>query len=146
LARELKQRLESLRRAGVDFLPAAMFVASAPRLAQEPAPLPEPAVERAAPPTASASIEPRPRPATAALFDDPEDVVPIIPPAERAGRLEEIRREVAHCVRCPILASTRTQTVFGVGSPTARIMFIGEAPGADEDRLGEPFVGARGSS
>jgi DNA polymerase len=42
------------------------------------------------------------------------------------------------------LADTRIQTVFGVGNPEARIMFVGEAPGADEDRLGEPFVGAAG--
>jgi uracil-DNA glycosylase family 4 len=42
------------------------------------------------------------------------------------------------------LSQTRTQTVFGVGDPEARIMFLGEAPGADEDRQGEPFVGAAG--
>ena len=52
--------------------------------------------------------------------------------------------EVARCVRCPHLASTRTQTVFGCGTPTARLMFIGEAPGADEDRIGQPFVGRAG--
>jgi DNA polymerase len=42
------------------------------------------------------------------------------------------------------LASTRTQTVFGVGNPNAKICFFGEAPGADEDRQGEPFVGRAG--
>ncbi len=52
--------------------------------------------------------------------------------------------EVSHCVRCPHLAATRKQTVFGTGSPTARLMFIGEAPGADEDRIGQPFVGRAG--
>jgi DNA polymerase len=51
---------------------------------------------------------------------------------------------VSACTRCPQLAEYRTQTVFGVGSPTARLMFVGEAPGAEEDRLGEPFVGRAG--
>lgn len=51
---------------------------------------------------------------------------------------------VAKCTRCTELAHGRTQTVFGVGNPNARIMLIGEAPGADEDAKGEPFVGAAG--
>lgn len=51
---------------------------------------------------------------------------------------------VSRCVRCQELAATRTQTVFGVGNPEARVMFIGEAPGADEDAQGEPFVGRAG--
>ncbi len=53
-------------------------------------------------------------------------------------------RVVAQCTRCPELAKTRTQTVFGVGNPNARLVFCGEAPGADEDQQGEPFVGAAG--
>ena len=51
---------------------------------------------------------------------------------------------VAKCQRCTELASGRKQTVFGVGDPDARIMFIGEAPGAEEDAKGEPFVGDAG--
>jgi uracil-DNA glycosylase len=51
---------------------------------------------------------------------------------------------VAGCTLCGELARTRTQTVFGVGNPTARLCFLGEAPGADEDRQGEPFVGRAG--
>ena len=58
--------------------------------------------------------------------------------------LEIIRDEVAACTACNELATTRSQTVFGVGSPRARLCFLGEAPGADEDRLGEPFVGRAG--
>src|SRR3954470_13052667 len=58
--------------------------------------------------------------------------------------LEVLRQEVAGCTRCAELASTRTQTVFGVGNPNARLCFLGEAPGADEDRTGEPFVGRGG--
>src|SRR4051794_3406986 len=58
--------------------------------------------------------------------------------------LEITRQEVAGCTRCAELASTRTQTVFGVAKPNARPWFLGEAPGADEDRTGEPFVGRGG--
>jgi DNA polymerase len=58
--------------------------------------------------------------------------------------LELIRRDVAACMRCRELCSSRTQTVFGVGNPQARLCFLGEAPGADEDRQGEPFVGRAG--
>jgi DNA polymerase len=52
--------------------------------------------------------------------------------------------QVKGCTKCAELARTRKQTVFGVGDPNAELMFIGEAPGADEDRKGEPFVGAAG--
>ena len=48
------------------------------------------------------------------------------------------------CVRCPELAATRTQVVFGAGNADADLMFVGEAPGANEDRLGLPFVGQAG--
>jgi len=66
------------------------------------------------------------------------------PNPDKAAILENIRTRVAVCVKCPHLERTRTQTVFGVGNPDAEIMFIGEAPGADEDRRGEPFVGRAG--
>ena len=57
--------------------------------------------------------------------------------------LDELRVQVEPCRRCP-LCDGRTQTVFGVGNPHARVMFIGEAPGKNEDLQGEPFVGAAG--
>jgi DNA polymerase len=56
---------------------------------------------------------------------------------------DALEEAVRSCTRCS-LHSTRTQTVFGVGNRQAQWMFVGEAPGADEDRLGEPFVGAAG--
>lgn len=62
----------------------------------------------------------------------------------RASALAVIQREVAKCTRCPELVANRTQTVFGVGNVKPRLVFFGEAPGADEDRQGEPFVGAAG--
>lgn len=64
--------------------------------------------------------------------------------AIQAPTLEVLQQEVAGCTRCGELAATRTQTVFGVGNPQARLCFLGEAPGADEDRQGEPFVGRAG--
>lgn len=63
-------------------------------------------------------------------------------PALAAG-LAEIRMEIGDCTRCK-LCSTRTNIVFGVGNPNADLMFVGEAPGADEDEQGEPFVGRAG--
>ena len=62
---------------------------------------------------------------------------------DRTGALEIVRVSAAACTRCP-LAATRTQVVFGNGRPTARLMLVGEAPGADEDHAGAPFVGRAG--
>ena len=64
--------------------------------------------------------------------------------AEADASLQVIAEEVAACTRCAELVANRTQTVFGVGNPHARLCFLGEAPGADEDRQGEPFVGRAG--
>jgi DNA polymerase len=64
--------------------------------------------------------------------------------AEREQQLAAMADLVSRCVRCQELALTRRQTVFGVGDPHARVMFIGEAPGAEEDAQGEPFVGRAG--
>jgi len=58
--------------------------------------------------------------------------------------LNVLRERVSRCERCPELAVSRTQTVFGVGPIGAEVLFLGEAPGGDEDRQGEPFVGAAG--
>ncbi len=60
-----------------------------------------------------------------------------------AADLAEMGRALAGCRRCR-LCQRRTQVVFGVGNPNARVVFVGEGPGADEDRIGEPFVGRAG--
>jgi DNA polymerase len=62
---------------------------------------------------------------------------------ERRERLVGLYREVSGCTRCP-LHETRTKTVFGAGNADAELMFVGEAPGAEEDRQGLPFVGRAG--
>ena len=70
---------------------------------------------------------------------------PTLPPSgTKAERLAALRAETLQCQICPHLAKSRTQVVFGVGDPEARLMFVGEAPGADEDEKGEPFVGLAG--
>ncbi len=65
------------------------------------------------------------------------------PRSEKIPTLEEIRRELGDCQRCKLYPGA-TNLVFGEGSPSARLMFIGEAPGAEEDLQGRPFVGAAG--
>jgi uracil-DNA glycosylase len=64
--------------------------------------------------------------------------------AERREELTSVFREARGCVRCPELARTRNQVVFGAGNADADLMFVGEAPGAKEDEQGIPFVGAAG--
>jgi uracil-DNA glycosylase len=70
---------------------------------------------------------------------------PAAAPAAREAGFDwsELKARVAACTRCP-LCNTRTQTVFGVGNPQAEWLIVGEAPGAEEDRQGEPFVGRAG--
>ncbi|HEY0725263.1 MAG TPA: uracil-DNA glycosylase [Pyrinomonadaceae bacterium] len=80
----------------------------------------------------------------------PADAVePAVPSGDagapnKADLLTAVRERVVACTKCGHLACSRTQTVFGVGNPDADLMFIGEAPGADEDQQGEPFVGRAG--
>ncbi len=62
---------------------------------------------------------------------------------ERRAELVELYKEVSACAKCP-LSETRTKTVFGAGDADADLMFVGEAPGAEEDRQGLPFVGRAG--
>jgi uracil-DNA glycosylase family 4 len=79
------------------------------------------------------------------LLAAPEQAVPRLqPPWDKTDLLEPIRERVRACTKCAHLACSRTQTVFGVGNPNANLMFIGEAPGVDEDQQGEPFVGRAG--
>jgi DNA polymerase len=121
-ARATIQKLESLRRSGVGQLPQPKPKAAKPKAAK-----PNVVSEKAAPV------------ATAPVVEKPTGrVLPV------SDTLEAVRSEVAACTACAELACTRKQTVFGVGNPHARLCFLGEAPGADEDAQGEPFVGRAG--
>jgi uracil-DNA glycosylase len=142
LRRAIACRLETLQYAGVVQLPRGKK-----RVPQAP---PAPAL----PVTAAIGLAPsecvendapkgdglRTAPATL-LFDAGE--APAKDPAPGLT-LQILQQQVGGCTRCDELARTRKQTVFGVGNANARLCFLGEAPGADEDRLGEPFVGRAG--
>jgi uracil-DNA glycosylase len=93
-------------------------------------------------------MQPRPPLPGALLGPQPGTVpeaVPLPEVAKAAGRrtLEEVRRELGDCRRCKLCAG-RKQIVFGSGNPRARLVFVGEGPGAEEDAQGLPFVGAAG--
>jgi uracil-DNA glycosylase len=79
---------------------------------------------------------------------DEQELVPtesIVPSeSDQEGRLTALRETVLVCAKCAHLAEFRHSVVFGVGNPNAELMFVGEAPGADEDLRGEPFVGRAG--
>ncbi|MGE3804314.1 MAG: uracil-DNA glycosylase family protein [Gemmataceae bacterium] len=128
LARQLKQHLESLAGAGVAWLPRGSGVA-------EPLgnPVAGSALDRDQPAAASEPATTSPAPAKSAAILE-----------QRRTALALLAEEVVGCTRCPELVKSRTQTVFGVGPPGVELCFVGEAPGADEDAQGEPFVGAAG--
>ena len=94
-------------------------------------------------PAPSPALVPMPSPTPSESFAAPALTVPndCDSKAEKMDRLSE--RALA-CINCPSLVVSRTQVVFGVGNVDAEVMFVGEAPGEDEDRQGEPFVGKAG--
>ena len=95
---------------------------------------------------------PRPSPptqaGTPASFVRPDETTEITAStpesAAKAAAFAELRTRVLACVKCPHLASSRKSVVFGVGNIDSPLMFVGEAPGADEDEQGDPFVGKAG--
>jgi DNA polymerase len=131
LSRQVRQHLESLRLAGVEWLPAADAPAETGRAHGEK----------------EASKMAKPSPMADSLFERGESSVESEPQQgldERRKALQVLAETVSQCQGCPELVACRTQTVFGVGPLDAEICFVGEAPGADEDARGEPFVGAAG--
>ena len=152
-ARSLIQKLESLERAGVKTVPKVVRRASPTTAASsETIPLDSGLTRSTSRGSrAAASISAPAQPSSTASVAAPQETAsaPIVArsepaPTDAAAALSIVRQQVAGCTRCPELAATRTQTVFGVGNPKARLCFLGEAPGADEDRQGEPFVGRSG--
>jgi uracil-DNA glycosylase family 4 len=77
-----------------------------------------------------------------------DNLVPLpaqtVPPAQRATALEAVRATIGDCTRCPLAYAGRHTIVFADGDPNAKLMFVGEGPGADEDASGLPFVGKAG--
>lgn len=121
-----RQHVDSLRAAGVDWIPAADGTGSAASLFGNN--------------FETAAVEAQQSP----QGGEPIVTAPAVNLGQRRQELEVLTGRVAKCTRCHELASTRTQTVFGVGKLDAELCFVGEAPGADEDAQGEPFVGAAG--
>ena len=82
---------------------------------------------------------------TAVMLDQVvQKIKPTLSASKKGQILDELAAVVATCHVCPELVANRTQTVFGVGNPSAELVFVGEGPGADEDRQGIPFVGRSG--
>ncbi|HEV2484263.1 MAG TPA: uracil-DNA glycosylase [Terracidiphilus sp.] len=99
--------------------------------------------ERMGDPSAqSASMEDQPIPPRKP-FPTPPQVAAAVPASDRAAALQMIREEIGDCTRCA-LHKGRNKLVFADGDPNARLMFVGEGPGADEDAQGLPFVGRAG--
>lgn len=140
LTAQLLAHLQSLRAAGVLFVPRGPVLDIQglinPAASPEPALMQPPLFERAQP-IAQA------QPDAASLFTPPAQPAPSSQDGRRRA-LEMLTREVEACDLCGELYSTRTQTVFGTGPIGAEVAFVGEAPGADEDREGQPFVGRAG--
>jgi uracil-DNA glycosylase family 4 len=127
-ARMVLQQVESLRAAGVEWLPASK----------------EPLQPLVSPRAVLPHTENNPLDGDKQMTQQTVNEKGSQSIEERGHALAVLAAQVAKCTRCPELYSTRTQTVFGVGKLDAELCFIGEAPGADEDATGEPFVGAAG--
>lgn len=167
MQRSLRQYLESLQRAGLRQLPVVsegfpLIETEVPELPEPepvedetpalfsppslPAPTPTPVKPAVPAPVKPGAPAPVVTVSSGGLFDPkPQNTTPCtLTLEERRTQLGRWAETVAACRRCEELARTRRQTVFGVGNPEASIMFIGEAPGEDEDKQGEPFVGKAG--
>src|SRR5262245_59198123 len=123
LRRQVHGHLLSLAQAGVEWLPIGAPMAPDERVAESAVRVQE------------------------GLFVEAGTAPALVTPADLETRRQALKvlvEEVAGCTRCAELASTRTQTVFGQGQAGVELCFIGEAPGADEDAQGLPFVGAAG--
>ncbi len=133
MSRAWHQRVDALRRAGLSYIDRSRWGEAT--LAQ--------------PETSPPLSEPTPPP-TDQVETIKEQMMPRraepnrIEPADKLIQLEALRAEVSVCRKCKMLCETRTQTVFNDGTPHAELCFVGEAPGADEDATGVPFVGKAG--
>jgi uracil-DNA glycosylase len=148
--------LQGMKERGVRFVNASPEALAA--LAQAPAPSRRstPAPVASLPPAVAATVDrgptTSPGPASAApkpVSPPPQPAPPAAtppagPPADKAAAMAQLRSRALACKRCPHLVKARTQVVFGVGDINSPLMFVGEAPGADEDAQGEPFVGVAG--
>jgi len=147
------QMLEHWQRCGCNQIQMGVESASTDWLGVSASPSPEPVYSRQAHKPALQPIPIQGQPLVKpSLVDDPK--TGSVEPSnwmtneysieDRLSRIELLKENVQTCQMCPELVCSRKQTVFGIGNIKPRVVFFGEAPGADEDRLGEPFVGAAG--
>ena len=146
------QHLEDLKGQGVRFLPVAPETLAALKSIQAPPRVP-PKTAIVPAPTRPAAVATPPTPVStiashsaqeSILAPAPAAPASVLDPQDKAEAMKELRDRALVCQKCPNLASARQNVVFGVGDINAALMFVGEAPGADEDVQGEPFVGAAG--
>jgi uracil-DNA glycosylase len=163
-AQQLRAYVEYLRDLGVhDFYRQGepVFVeAAAPAVSVPEAVVPAAVVEARTIPAKAPVVEPK-RPVTVPVPSRPDyleapiptlvsfnDLAPLpesrVAAAGKADALRAIREEIGDCTRCPLAYAGRRKIVFGDGDANARLMFVGEGPGADEDASGLPFVGKAG--
>ncbi len=159
--RAIAQALNSWRQAGLDQMPqysASMEanIGQAEQGAENPSPAAETIPDSAAQapsvtePVPESRVVPTSQPSlltpdltnTSSSPNMPDNK--LIESSDPVEALAMLQKRVAQCRLCKVLPETRTQTVFGVGNPRARLLFLGEAPGADEDAQGIPFVGRSG--
>jgi uracil-DNA glycosylase len=148
------QQLQDLKTQGVRFIPVSAEGSAALNQAPRARSISDSRREivgQASSPSPSSVSVTAPKPV--ALTPAPSVLPPPAPAAAEVTRrtdsakataFAELRQRVMACVKCAHLASSRKNVVFGVGSIDAQLMFVGEAPGADEDQQGEPFVGKAG--
>jgi uracil-DNA glycosylase family 4 len=138
------RHLESLQAQGVRHVavaPETLRALTSP-VARPTAAAPVPASKASVP--RPAAVVPMPKPVTPVQSAAPAVANFISTDADKAAAFAALHERVMACVKCPNLASSRKTVVFGIGNIDSPLMFVGEAPGADEDEQGEPFVGKAG--
>lgn len=136
--------LQDLKRQGRRFVPVSTETATDLAAAQPEKPVSiAPRIERSSTSPTPAISRPIPTPVKE---PQPEPLPQPLTSADKIAAFAELQERAMVCQKCPNLAATRKSVVFGVGNLDAELMFIGEAPGADEDEQGEPFVGRAGET
>jgi uracil-DNA glycosylase family 4 len=149
------QHLEGLKSRGVRHVAVApetlrSLALPAPAAAKPQISNFKPTIQAATPPVKTEPVISMPPKKSVAPVVAPKAIIPNLKieitssSPEKAAAFTALRERALACVQCPHLAASRTTVVFGVGSIDAQLMFVGEAPGADEDEQGEPFVGRAG--
>jgi len=137
-----ERHLLSLKSSGVRYVPVQ---AETLRQLSGPPPVVAPVPEKKPAPQVSISTNGHAESLPAAPVTLPVQPTAVPAPViDKESAMADLRQRALACLKCPHLVSSRKNVVFGVGSVHAELMFVGEAPGADEDVQGEPFVGAAG--